>query len=836
MSKKDKAASKKPVKPDPAADSKQKKKGGKKGDKRAPRAASAVTGGLTNHLAAAAVSVLVVMGAMAAASAWLLYGPEQTQRNEALADTLLLQPAALINQQMALSEAQLAALVTSHTVRQALASGDPETTALRLSQQLPNTRITLVPDQNAQIIGTLSFSARDMVTQARANPAPPMVLLPGTPLRLLAARVAEDSNGTALGIVLMEQSFDTLASQLRRMTLNGGGIEIRQDGNSTVLMSIGQPAGDTLATRRASGELTLTYRGQPAPINTSRPLFLIVAGTALILLLAAIVMIVRDIGHRITRDAGLLSVPGSPRFTFSALADARAALDKRAASQTSTAARNGDNRRPAAAVDAFMDILVEEDTGLLIEDGSAEAAAPPRPQVPEEIFREYDIRGIVGKTLNAEIMTLIGRAIGSEAGEAGQQTLLVARDGRTSSDELTEALTRGLLASGRDVIDIGAVPTPVLYYGTAVMDVQSGVVVTGSHNPSTYNGVKIVIAGETLCGERIRQLYQRITEDRFSEGQGRADQRDIRERYQHALTEDIALARPLKVVIDCGNGITGTIAPQLFRSLGCEVLPLFAEVDGHFPNHHPDPSRPENLHALIQAVKQHQADIGIAFDGDGDRLGIVTPKGEIIWPDRLLMLFARDLLSRSPGADILFDVKCSRELAKLISRMGGRPLMCKSGHALMKARLRETGAPLAGEMSGHMFFADRWHGFDDALYAAARLLEILALESNSADVLFDRLTTGVTTPELLIPASEQSKFALVERLIARQAAFNDGSISTLDGLRVDFEDGWGLVRASNTTPALTARFEGRDKAALQRIVALFRTELQSIEPKLKLPF
>ncbi|MBZ2189069.1 phosphomannomutase/phosphoglucomutase [Alcanivorax sp. JB21] len=481
-----------------------------------------------------------------------------------------------------------------------------------------------------------------------------------------------------------------------------------------------------------------------------------------------------------------------------------------------------------------MDILVEEDTSLLIEDGTPEAT--PQIQVPEEIFREYDIRGIVGKTLNTEIMTLIGRAIGSEAGDAGQQTLLVARDGRTSSDELTEALTKGLLASGRDVIDIGAVPTPVLYYGTAVMDVQSGVVVTGSHNPSTYNGVKVVIGGETLSGERIRNLYQRITEARFSEGQGRADQRDIRERYQHALAEDIALARPLKVVIDCGNGITGAMAPQLFRSLGCEVMPLFAEVDGHFPNHHPDPSRPENLHALIQAVTQHNADIGIAFDGDGDRLGIVTPKGEIIWPDRLLMLFARDLLSRSPGADILFDVKCSRELAKLISRMGGRPLMGKSGHALMKARMRETGAPLAGEMSGHMFFADRWYGFDDALYAAARLLEILALESHSADVLFDRLTTGVTTPELLIPASEQSKFALVERLIARQAAFADGNISTLDGLRVDFEDGWGLVRASNTTPALTARFEGRDKAALQRIVALFRTELQSIEPKLKLPF
>ncbi|WP_245932510.1 phosphomannomutase/phosphoglucomutase [Isoalcanivorax indicus] len=799
----------------------------KKPEKHNKKASSAApqTGGMNRFIIATCVVAALAVGALTAFSGWLLYGPAQQQRAVELANTLLQQPVALINQKVAATEAQLEVLARSSAVRQGF-DGDPDTAALRLSQQLPDFTITLVPTDERIPRAALSFSARDLVQQARTGQAPGAVLIPGSPLRLVAARGSEDGRG----IVLVEQSLEPLVSQLRRMSLPGGGIEIRQQGNNTTLVSIGQPRGETIASATAAAELTLTYRGEPAPLNDSRDLFLIGAGSILLVLLALLVLTLRQIGSHIAADAHRLVSGSSKGFTFSALGDAASSLAQRAASAPAASPR----ARAPAPEDAFLDILVEEDVGLLIRDSAP--AAPSAPQVPEEIFREYDIRGIVGKTLNAEIMELIGRAIGSEAGDAGQQTLLVARDGRTSSEELTQALTRGLLASGRDVIDLGAIPTPILYYGTAVMDVQSGVMVTGSHNPSAYNGVKVVIGGETLSGDRIRGLHQRITEQRLSEGQGRADSRDIRERYLRALSEDIVLARPLKVVIDCGNGITGMIAPQLFRELGCEVMPLFAEVDGHFPNHHPDPSRPENLHALIQAVKQHGADIGIAFDGDGDRLGVITPSGQIIWPDRLLMLYARDLLSRSPGADIIFDVKCSRELAKLISRMGGRPLMWKSGHALMKAKLRETGAALAGEMSGHMFFADRWNGMDDGLYAAARLLEILALESGDADSVFARLKTGMTTPELLIPASEQSKFALIERLVARQADFADGSVSTLDGLRVDFEDGWGLVRASNTTPALTARFEGRDKAALHRIVALFRKTLQDIEPKLKLPF
>lgn len=456
-------------------------------------------------------------------------------------------------------------------------------------------------------------------------------------------------------------------------------------------------------------------------------------------------------------------------------------------------------------------------------------------QLPESIFREYDIRGIVGETLTADSVELLGRAIGTEALQAGQQTVIVGRDGRLHSPELAEALIRGLTMSGRDVIDIGPAPTPVLYYAAKVLDSQSGVSLTGSHNPANHNGLKIVIDGVTLTGDRIRGLRERIARGELASGEGKVRRQDVSGRYIDEIARDIVLARPMKVAVDCGNGIAGPVVERLFAVLGCEIIPLHMNVDGNFPAHHPDTSKPENYRDLIAAVKQQGADIGIAFDGDGDRLGVVTPKGEIIWPDRLMMLYARDLLSRMPGADIIFDVKCSRELARVISQNGGRPLMWRTGHSLIKAKLKETGAPLAGEMSGHIFFADRWHGFDDGAYAAARLLEILSLESGDADQVFSQLQTGVTTPEINIPSTDKAKFAVVEKLKARAESFG-GSASTIDGLRVDFEDGWGLLRASNTTAVLVARFEGRDKAALERIATLFREQLQAIDPSLKLSF
>lgn len=451
------------------------------------------------------------------------------------------------------------------------------------------------------------------------------------------------------------------------------------------------------------------------------------------------------------------------------------------------------------------------------------------PEVPQEIFRAYDIRGIVGESLTAEVVQLIGRALGSEAVDRGLDTLCVGYDGRHSSPELANALARGIMSTGCDVIRVGAVPTPVLYFATHQLETGSGVMVTGSHNPANYNGLKMMLGGETLSGDAIQQLYQRIQAGNFVAGQGSSSDRDVRRDYLDRIVGDIAVAAPLKVVLDAGNGIAGELAPILVEELGCDVIPLYCEVDGDFPNHHPDPGKPENLADLIARVRAENADIGLAFDGDGDRLGVVTRSGKIIWPDRLMMLFARDVVSRNPGADVLYDVKCSRRLAAVINEAGGRPIMWKTGHSLMKAKMKETGALLAGEMSGHIFFAERWYGFDDGLYSAARLLEILGVEERSSDEVFEDFPEDISTPELNVAVTEASKFDIVERL-SRDGSFGEGSLSTIDGVRVDYPDGWGLCRASNTTPVLVLRFEAETEQALERIKGVFREQLHRIAP------
>ena len=383
------------------------------------------------------------------------------------------------------------------------------------------------------------------------------------------------------------------------------------------------------------------------------------------------------------------------------------------------------------------------------------------------IFRAYDIRGVVGETLTADIISTIGQAIGSQIRAQGEHTVIIARDGRLSGPEFSQVLAQGLQACGCDVLDIGAVPTPVLYFATHILSTSSGVMLTGSHNPANYNGLKIVIKGETLAEQGIYNLYERIKARDFSSGAGRYDRKEFVSSYIDRITQDVKLKRKLKVVIDCGNGIAGHVAPQLMRALGCEVSELFCEVDGDFPNHHPDPSVPENLQDLINAVKTQQADVGLAFDGDGDRLGVVSNQGEIIWPDRQLMLYAIDVLKRQPGAQIIYDVKCTRHLAGIIEQHGGQPLMWKTGHSLVKAKLCETGAPLAGEMSGHTFFKERWYGFDDALYTAARLLEILAQDSRSCGEIFAALPDSVNTPELKLMLPEERKFIFMEEFKAK---------------------------------------------------------------------
>ncbi|MBN3763283.1 phosphomannomutase/phosphoglucomutase [Burkholderia sp. Ac-20365] len=463
--------------------------------------------------------------------------------------------------------------------------------------------------------------------------------------------------------------------------------------------------------------------------------------------------------------------------------------------------------------------------------------------ISQSIFKAYDIRGVIGKTLDAEAARSIGRAFGSEVRAQGGDAVVVARDGRLSGPELIQALSDGLREAGVDVVNVGMVPTPVGYFAASVplkleggeRRVDSCIVVTGSHNPPDYNGFKMVLRGAAIYGDQIQALYKRITENRFESGSGTYQEYDIADAYLDRITSDIKPARPMKLVIDTGNGVAGGLAPRLFKALGCELVELFTEIDGNFPNHHPDPAHPENLQDVIRALKETDAEIGFAFDGDGDRLGVVTKDGQIIYPDRQLMLFAEEVLSRNKGAQIIYDVKCTRNLATWVKEKGGEPLMWKTGHSLVKAKLRETGAPLAGEMSGHVFFKDRWYGFDDGLYTGARLLEILARVADPS-ALLNSLPNSHSTPELQLKLQEGENFELIARL-QKSATFPDADqVVTIDGLRVEYPDGFGLARSSNTTPVVVMRFEADNDAALKRIQEDFRRVILAEKADAALPF
>ena len=453
------------------------------------------------------------------------------------------------------------------------------------------------------------------------------------------------------------------------------------------------------------------------------------------------------------------------------------------------------------------------------------------------IFKAYDIRGVIGSTLDAGVARRIGHAFGLAVLTKGEHRVVIGRDGRLSGPELSAALALGLQAAGVDVIDLGVVATPMVYYGTHVLDAQSGIMVTGSHNPPDYNGFKMVLAGEAIHGATILALYHSILaqDSKAPSGAGGYATHDIGADYLARIVGDVKLARPIKIAVDCGNGVAGAFAGDLFRAMGCEVVELFCEVDGNFPNHHPDPAHPENLQDLIGCLQQTDAEIGIAFDGDGDRLGVVTKDGQIIYPDRQMMLFAADVLTRHPGAQILYDVKCTRHLAPWIASHGGVPLMWKTGHSLVKAKLRETGAPLGGEMSGHIFFKDRWYGFDDGLYAGARLLELLTRVPDPSAVL-NALPQSSSTPELHLELKEGENVALIERLRSDAQFPGAERIIDIDGLRVEYRDGFGLARSSNTTPVVVMRFEAESGAALARIQNQFRRAILAAKPDAALPF
>lgn len=460
---------------------------------------------------------------------------------------------------------------------------------------------------------------------------------------------------------------------------------------------------------------------------------------------------------------------------------------------------------------------------------------------PSGIFKAYDIRGVVDETLTEDGVRQIGQALGWQMTISGQARCVVGRDGRLSGPRLQAALTQGLTEAGVDVIDLGMVPTPVVYFATHLLGTGTGVAITGSHNPPQYNGLKMMVGGRTLAGEDIQTLLAGLADGRVQAflGQGlrvgAKSARDVRQDYLGRILSDVSLARPLRIAVDAGNGVAGELGPQLLRALGCEVTALFCEVDGHFPNHHPDPADPHNLLDLQRVIREEGLDLGLAFDGDGDRLGVVTASGEIVFPDRQLMLYARDVLAHRPGAQIIYDVKCSRLLTQDIEHHGGQPVMWRTGHSLIKAKLKETGAPLAGEMSGHIFFNDRWYGFDDGLYTAARLLEILSRVAHPS-ALLESLPNARSTPELQIKTAEGENHRLVQ-VLAQTGAFPSAqSRITIDGIRVEYADGFGLARPSNTTPVVVLRFEADTDAALLRIQGEFRASLLAVSPGLELPF
>jgi phosphomannomutase / phosphoglucomutase len=487
--------------------------------------------------------------------------------------------------------------------------------------------------------------------------------------------------------------------------------------------------------------------------------------------------------------------------------------------------------------------VIDEDENILgLKDSKRRAQPAAQAQevdeagVPAHIFRSYDIRGLVGKELTVDLAEKIGQAVGSEALDQGETALIVARDGRSHSQELTSALISGILSTGCNVINVGLVPTPVMYFATYYFDdVRSGVMVTASHNPREYNGFKVVINNNALADEAVLELRNRIIRRRIHQGLGEEMFREIVPHYIERIFSDVALAGDIHLVVDAGNAVPGLVAPQLFEELGCQVTPLYCDLDGSFPNHDPDPTQEHNLLALTEKIKEVGADLGVAFDGDGDRLVVVTPKGDIIWPDRLLMLFAKDVLARNPGADVLFDVKCSRQLNQVISGYGGRPIMWKTGHSPMKAKMVETGALIGGEYSGHIFIKDRWYGFDDGIYAMARLLEIITLRDQNIDDIFAAFPQLVITPEIKVAVPDTTKFELIKKL-AEQGDFQNANITTIDGIRVDYSKGWGLVRASNTSPALTLRFEAETAEALGIIQQIFKRELLKIDSSLALNF
>jgi len=725
---------------------------------------------------------------------------------------------------------RLIALAESPDAAEKLAKA-PSTLLPHQDAQLPNLMAVrlltdVATDTADDEVPALSYACFDMVFESvkqasKDKPLPVEVHLFGSKSQHIDfVQAVKNENGEAVGAVLASFNIQVLKNALSSLVVTNGNIELQQ--GRQVLAAKGKRGERALGPYKAliaGTRWNVAYWPESNKteqiINYASQQILLVTSFASVILLIALFLFIRTALHNRRMQAEM---------------DAR--------EPPKTVLRKVEE---SVTDEASDDLLFQSGEGLVVEEEDVEPDADATNAFDRRaiasIFKAYDIRGVVNKTLTEEVVYEIGRALGSEAQARQQFTMVVGRDGRNSGPVLVQKLIDGLLASGTNVINVGLVPTPLLYFAAQIMGSGSGVMLTGSHNPPDYNGLKMVIDGTTLARDDIQLIRKRVEESDYHEGEGQIVEKSVLKSYLKRVTSDIMLLKPFKIVVDCGNGAAGVIAPELLKTLGCEVIELFCDVDGDFPNHHPDPSRPENLKDVIVAVKEHKADLGFAFDGDGDRLGVVTSEGNIIWPDRVMMLYAMDILSRNPGAEIIFDVKCSTKLKQVIEQHGGKATMWNTGHSLIKAKMKETGALLAGEMSGHIFFKERWYGFDDGIYSAARLVELLGSMAGDKSVaeIFNALPDSVNTPELNIDMEDGKHHELMVKLL-KKAKFDDGEVTTIDGLRVDFPDGWGLVRASNTTSTLVLRFEADTDVALAQIMKRFRELLLSIDAGLKLSF
>ncbi|MFK7731311.1 MAG: phosphomannomutase/phosphoglucomutase [Pseudomonadales bacterium] len=669
----------------------------------------------------------------------------------------------------------------------------------------------------------------------------------------LVAPILEADEMEVNGAILLRMSMAFLQSAIDSQVEDRGRTELIQifSGNEQVLLSSSGTGDSNLAPQNKQiGESNWWLRFTPSKVvatELSIPLWSLLALLGIPALGVPIwhFLSLRKLGNHMQDDLdnvisytqSLMSgnkrmPPVFPNSKLNQLANLIASFRTPAASDDVSR----DTAAPGASTSAASAPKKAKVKTPAASSSTATKAAPaPKLAIPEHIFRAYDIRGEADKYLTDDVVKAIGRAIGSEALDRSQNEIVVACDGRLSSPRIKKALCEGLLASGQNIIDIGEQPTPLLYFATHHLETGAGVMITGSHNGAECNGLKLVLEGRPLAGEHIQNIRQRIDEGRYHEGQGSMQEANVADAYIETIAGDIAVAQTLKIVVDAANGIGGVIGPRVLEELGCEVIALHCEVDGNFPNHAPDPTIAKNLDDLAFMVKEHEADFGIAFDGDADRVCVVDSNGNAIAPDILLMLFAQDIVSRNPGADIIYDVKCTRHLSTVISSYGGRPIMWKSGHSCIKEKMLQTGALLGGEFTGHICFKERWFGFDDGIYSAARLIEIVSTSGLKLEELVEEYPASKSTPEIIVDTGEQQKFDIVEAL-TDNAQFGSGKITTLDGIRVDYPDGWGLIRPSNTVPAITLRFEADNDEALQRIQTVFREQIGLVNPNVASAF